>query len=51
MLKLVYLAKRKPGFGFDDFVRRWREHGARTRARIEGAGSDEDRSWSGQRRS
>ena len=29
MLKLVYLAKRKPGFAFDDFVRRWRMHGAR----------------------
>ena len=29
MLKLIYLAKRKPGFGFDDFVRRWRMHGAR----------------------
>lgn len=29
MLKLVYLAKRKPGFGFDAFVRRWRMHGAR----------------------
>ena len=29
MLKLIYLAKRKPGFSFDDFVRRWRMHGAR----------------------
>jgi hypothetical protein len=29
MLKLIYLAKRKPGFTFDDFVRRWRMHGAR----------------------
>ena len=29
MLKLIYLAKRKPGFTFDEFVRRWRMHGAR----------------------
>ncbi len=29
MLKLIYLAKRKPGFTVDDFVRRWRMHGAR----------------------
>jgi hypothetical protein len=29
MLKLIYLAKRKPGFTFDQFVRRWRMHGAR----------------------
>jgi hypothetical protein len=29
MLKLIYLARRKPGFSFDDFVRRWRMHGAR----------------------
>jgi len=28
VLKLVYLAKRKPEFSFDDFVRRWRRHGA-----------------------
>lgn len=28
MLKLIYLAKRKPGFTFDEFVRRWRKHGA-----------------------
>ena len=28
MLKLIYLAKRKPGFTFDEFVRRWRMHGA-----------------------
>lgn len=29
MLKLIYLARRKPGFTFDDFVRRWRMHGAK----------------------
>ena len=29
MLKLIYLARRKPGFTFDEFVRRWRMHGAR----------------------
>jgi len=29
VLKLIYLARRKPGFSFDDFVRRWRLHGAR----------------------
>lgn len=29
MLKLIYLARRRPGFSFDDFVRRWRMHGAR----------------------
>lgn len=28
MLKLIYLARRKPGFTFDEFVRRWRMHGA-----------------------
>lgn len=28
MLKLIYLARRKPGFTFDEFVRRWRRHGA-----------------------
>jgi len=28
MLKLIYLARRKPGFTFDEFVRRWRKHGA-----------------------
>ncbi|GAB5450467.1 MAG: hypothetical protein Hals2KO_07950 [Halioglobus sp.] len=28
MLKLIYLAQRKPGFSFDEFVRRWRMHGA-----------------------
>mgnify|MGYP001820140846 CR=1 FL=1 len=28
MIKLIYLAKRKPGFTFDEFVRRWRMHGA-----------------------
>jgi len=28
MLKLIYLARRKPGFSFDEFVRRWRRHGA-----------------------
>lgn len=28
MLKLIYLAKRKPGFSHDEFVRRWRKHGA-----------------------
>lgn len=28
MLKLIYLANRKPGFTFDEFVRRWRMHGA-----------------------
>lgn len=28
MLKLIYLAKRKPGFTVDEFVRRWRKHGA-----------------------
>jgi hypothetical protein len=28
MLKLVYLAKRRPGFSADDFTRRWRMHGA-----------------------
>lgn len=28
MLKLMYLAKRKPGFTPDEFVRRWRMHGA-----------------------
>lgn len=29
MLKLIYLAKRKPGFTFDEFICRWRMHGAR----------------------
>ncbi len=29
MRKLIYLANRKPGFTFDEFVRRWRMHGAR----------------------
>ncbi len=28
MQKLIYLAKRKPGFSFDEFVCRWRKHGA-----------------------
>lgn len=28
MNKLIYLAKRKPGFSFDEFIRRWRKHGA-----------------------
>ena len=28
MLKLMYLAKRKPGFTTDQFVCRWRMHGA-----------------------
>ena len=28
MLKLIYLARRKPGFTVDEFVRRWRKHGA-----------------------
>lgn len=28
MLKLIYLANRKPDFTFDEFVRRWRMHGA-----------------------
>lgn len=28
MLKLIYLANRKPGFSFDEFVCRWRKHGA-----------------------
>lgn len=28
MLKLIYLAKRKPGFTVDEFVCRWRRHGA-----------------------
>jgi hypothetical protein len=28
MLKLIYLADRKPGFSFDEFVCRWRKHGA-----------------------
>ncbi len=28
MIKLIYLAKRKTGFTFDEFVRRWRMHGA-----------------------
>lgn len=28
MLKLIYLARRKPGFTFDEFVCRWRQHGA-----------------------
>jgi len=28
MLKLIYLARRKPGFTVDEFVRRWRRHGA-----------------------
>ncbi|TXS96168.1 EthD domain-containing protein [Parahaliea maris] len=28
MLKLMYLARRKPGFTVDDFIRRWRKHGA-----------------------
>lgn len=28
MLKLIYLAKRRPGFTFDEFVCRWRQHGA-----------------------
>ncbi len=27
MLKLIYLAKRKPGFTTDQFTRRWRKHG------------------------
>lgn len=27
MLKLIYLARRKPGFTFDEFVCRWRKHG------------------------
>ena len=29
MLKLIYLARRNPGFTFDQFVCRWRMHGAR----------------------
>lgn len=29
MLKLIYLASRKPGFTSDEFVRRWRMHGAK----------------------
>jgi hypothetical protein len=29
MLKLIYLAKRKVGFTPDEFVRRWRMHGAK----------------------
>lgn len=29
MLKLIYLANRKSGFTFDEFVRRWRMHGAK----------------------
>jgi hypothetical protein len=29
MIKLIYLAKRKPGFTPDEFTRRWRMHGAR----------------------
>ena len=28
MLKMIYLARRKPGFSLDDFIRRWRKHGA-----------------------
>ncbi len=28
MMKLIYLARRKPGFTFDEFVCRWRQHGA-----------------------
>jgi hypothetical protein len=28
MIKLMYLAKRKPGFTRDGFVKRWRRHGA-----------------------
>jgi len=28
MLKLIYLARRKPDFTFDEFVCRWRMHGA-----------------------
>lgn len=28
MLKLIYLAKRRPGFTADAFTRRWRQHGA-----------------------
>ncbi len=28
MLKLMYLARRKPGFTVDEFIRRWRKHGA-----------------------
>lgn len=28
MLKLMYLARRRPGFTVDEFVRRWRRHGA-----------------------
>lgn len=28
MLKMIYLARRKSGFTFDEFVRRWRKHGA-----------------------
>ncbi len=29
MIKLIYLAKRKPGFTPDEFTRRWRMHGAK----------------------
>lgn len=29
MIKLMYLARRKPGFSPDDFTRRWRMHGAK----------------------
>jgi len=29
MLKRIHLAHRKAGVGFDEFVRRWRMHGAR----------------------
>jgi EthD domain len=32
MLKLIYLARRKPGFTVDEFVRRWRMHGAKAMA-------------------
>ena len=28
MLKLIYLARRKPELGFDQFICRWRQHGA-----------------------
>lgn len=28
MIKTIYIAKRKPGFSKDEFVRRWRMHGA-----------------------
>ena len=32
MLKLIYLARREPGFTVDEFVRRWRMHGAKDMA-------------------